>query len=152
MFNPHPPLSSFPFVLLVLLLIVEIVALIGKRRELCDTVARFLLLVVCIALPLTYFSGYFGADFANRQFVVPDEAILKHQLWAKLSLLSGLLPVLIFFLSQHAAAERPALAAKLRWAYRLLIAVLCLFLARTSFLGGELVFTHGAGVSVGGQK
>ena len=152
MVNPHPPLSSFPFVLIVLLLIIELLSLNSADADRWNGVTRFLVFALCAALPLTYFSGYFGADFAHRQFEVPDEAILKHQLWAKLSLLSGAVPVLLFFLADCSRSERPGLARRLRAVFRLSLLVLALFLARVSFLGGELVFSHGAGVEVHGQK
>ena len=149
MWNPHPPLSGFPFVLVFLLTALELRALFLKGDDLKvwnDRTVGVLLSFSLVMIPLTYFSGYFGADFANARFEVPEELILQHQLWGK-SALFLMIGCGVAFALYSAAPQHKAGARKgLRLLYRIGIFSLVALLARASYLGGQLVFEHGAGV------
>jgi len=146
MWNPHPPLSGFPFVLVVLLALSELCAVFGTNGDTRRKNSAFLLICAAIFIPLTYYSGYFGADFASNTFVVPEDAMLEHQLWAKAALFLFLGSALVFALTRAVDQNNPGLRQKLSLVYRLLLIILLAVLARASFLGGELVFSHGAGL------
>lgn len=147
--NPHPPLSSLPFPLALLLTAIELLIICGYNLE---QTKKIILLALALSLPLTYFSGYWGSDFANLSFTVPESEILKHQGYAKFALFLFfpllLIPLLIA-VSESSATARVRYTLKLL--YRALLLAFTSCLLYTSFLGGELVFSHGAGVRVSPQ-
>lgn len=148
MLNPHPPLSGFPIVLVCILALLEGIRLRSKNPAEWQRTLSFVILLLMTFVPLTYFSGYFGADYAHSQFKVPDEAILQHQLWAKSALFVSIGMTLIYVLAYVAEPEKPAVAKQLLSLYRFFLICLLVTLIRTGFLGGNLVFSHGAGVHV----
>ena len=93
--------------------------------------------------PLTYLSGYWGADFASQTFQVPEEVIGRHEAWGRFFLLLLLVTFLLRFVASLASHGRRGLM--ISYYVVLLSALSCL--AFTSFLGGDLVFSYGAGVS-----
>lgn len=137
----HPPLASFPFVILVLIFVFDGLALLSKKES-CSTCSS----VLCItALPLsllTYLSGYFSSEEASRAFSVSSDMISQHETWGKLLLLS-LFALFVLRLCLD-SAENPKIIFPLYGAC--LIGSLALA-GYTSFLGGSLIFDHGAGVS-----
>lgn len=141
--NPHPPLASFPFVLGIVLLVLELCARRSGVRG-GGSGAVYVLALAAIVTPLTYLSGYTGASFADQAFVVPPAAIGTHQAFGKFLLLVLFLVVALGFARPHAKEDAAGVIDGLY------LGALLLFLgvaAWTSFLGGELVFRHGAGVS-----
>ena len=141
--NPHPALSGFPPVLLTLLIVSELWSMYSKRQM--HSVQSFLLIVLAGTLPLTYFSGWWAADGASASFEVPDDAVAMHQLAAKAFSLSLFLPLLAFYLERSALDD-----ARRRHLQRLFRAGLLLSFcaaAATGYLGGRLVFEHGAGIT-----
>ena len=148
MLNPHPPLSGFPIVLVCTLALLEAIRARSKNPADWQRTLSFVVLLLMTFVPLTYFSGYFGADYAHSQFTVPDEAILQHQLWAKCALFISIGMTLIYVLAFVAEKEKPHVAKLLLRVYRIFLICLLAVLIRTGFLGGNLVFSHGAGVHV----
>ena len=145
-FNPHPPLASIPFVLGGVLLILELLARRKEERALgaAAAAAPVVLLLLGVITPLTYLTGYTGATFADQAFSVPASAIATHQAYGKFLLLL-LFPVLVLaFARGFAKGESKELIGSL---YVLSVALFLGVAGWTSYLGGELVFTHGAGVS-----
>lgn len=141
-FNPHPPLSGFPFVLLSLVVIAELVSIFRKDSN-GRGFSRNLLYILCLFAPMTYFSGYWGAELSSQSFVISQDLISTHQGWAQLFLLS-LVPCLVLsLLESH--SEKVNLV--LRYGFRVALLVCYALVILTSFQGGQLVFTHGAGVS-----
>ena len=137
MYNLHPLLSAFPPVLLSLSVISEIVFLF-KRNEQIRLFANQLFVLCCLVTPLTYISGNYFADQASKTFEVSEAAIVHHYDMAKLFLFSIILNGLVFYATRNTK----------HYIYHLLFLSLnFMLLAYVGFLGGELVFSHGAGVS-----
>lgn len=135
----HPPLTGFPSVLLTCAVICELIAWLRSSSSWARS-ARTFFLAACAASPLTYLSGYIGSEWADRSFSVPDSAIGDHQSTALLFLLALFAALLLDWLAH--STEKPALHAARR-AGLLAAAVLAVW---TSYQGGQLVFSHGAGV------
>ena len=149
MLNPHPPLAAFPAVLLTLIVSAEVASYAFWQQEL-RRIARVLLCVLAFFAPVTYLSGYWGVDHANGSFQIPESAIAQHQGYAKLFLLT-LVPLFIVVSLQSAVVDAEGAARKRRvirgiYLGLLIVSLLCGF--GTSYLGGALVFSHGAGVLI----
>lgn len=144
MFNPHPPLAHAPL-LICSLLLVEF-ALEKSRRwtsiEIHPSFSNYLVIVLCLVSPLTYYSGYWGADFANAAFKIPEEAILYHQSIAQFFLIS-LIPIALFAVLRR---QNPSMFTSLGYFLFLLMGFsIVLFGSRQ---GGKLVYEHGAAVNI----
>lgn len=147
--NIHPPLSSFPFVLLTVTILFEIATLLQNSGKIKAEIrlivcARYLLCAATIGTVITFLSGYWGEDFANQTFTVAEDLIKTHHNYGRL---------LLFCMVGCLAAKFAADFAKyhitlFRSVYWFLL-VFCFSLSvYTGYLGGELVFEHGAGVAV----
>ena len=139
--NLHPPLAAFPLALLVVVGLLEIVQLIRPRINF-GLVIRVNLILAVVGTVAAFFSGYQASDLANQTFQVADDVIAEHHLWGRL---------LLFVIVPCATLQILATVAQhgrnwFRCAYYIsLIAAIALVL-RTGWLGGDLVFQHGAGV------
>ncbi len=145
MFNPHPPLTGFPAVILVLLATVEFFRLARGRAGL-DTTSDLLLLALVLITPLTFLSGYLGAAGADRTFSVPPAAIELHRSSGRLLvilLVPTAVSALLLRAAKKAGGTEPAGVRRLYLFLLILALASCLW---TGYLGGELVFGHGAGV------
>lgn len=141
--NPHPPLSSFPFVILSLLLLIEVYSLFAKNKSSIRPVSIFLVTILAIISPLTYYSGFWGLEFAEQSFTIPDAKIDQHQMYARLYLIT-LVPTSLFY-SLKTSNENSKILCYL---YRLSLLLSLALVGYVSFLGGSLVFNHGAGVKL----
>lgn len=138
--NLHPPLTAFPLALLVLVVALEIYS--RYRREDWRKPIEFVLVLMVVAVVAAFFSGYQASDGADRTFLVPDEPISRHHTVGRF----------LLFLSLPCAALR-FVATRARYnargfdvAYGIVLAVCLGLVVYTGYLGGELVFKHGAGV------
>lgn len=150
MLNPHPPLAAFPAVLLTLAVGAEAMSYLLLREQL-RRFAKGVLCALALCTPLTYISGYWGVDHAQGSFKVPEQAITQHQASAKLFLLT-VVPLCIVALLQNLVVEGVGAERKqrvIRGFYLALLLLCCACGFTTSYLGGSLVFSHGAGVLVG---
>lgn len=141
--NPHPPLSSFPFVILFLLVLTELVKFFFPKKIELGQVSNFLIVMLVVFVPLTYYAGFWGLDYAEQSFKIPDESIERHQTYAKLLLILIVPLVLVYSLLRSSPTSRA-----MRFLYRLLLLLSIILVSYVSFLGGELVFNYGAGVQV----
>lgn len=143
-YNLHPALSSFPLPLLTLLIIIEIFQVTTKSTS-YEAANKLIAWAVLLAVLAAFFSGYQGADFANGAFKVADEVIAQHHLIGKLLLFSAVPTVLAALVRSKAKFGREAFS----WIYRILLVISFSLAATAGYLGGNLVFEHGAGVRVG---
>ncbi|MBP9837732.1 MAG: hypothetical protein KBC84_03370 [Proteobacteria bacterium] len=138
MFNPHPPLSSFPFCIVSLLIVLECYSFIKHDHTNNERIKDFLLLSLLLFSILTFVSGYFGVDFADKD--IPQELIDNHQNFAKLILLTNIPLLLLRYLSR--------INNRLKAPYYFILLVIVALIITTSNLGGKLVFEQGAGVTI----
>ena len=145
MFNPHPPLTGFPIVISTLFIFVEIYSLFKKVSV--KPLSVFLLASLVVFSVSAFISGYFGFDYANTIKDVPENLVDSHQSFAKIHLI--LLVLIIIF---YSLKEFYNLRSKLFiGSYFLIIIIFALNIYYVGFLGGQLVFKHGAGVVISPQ-
>lgn len=140
-YNTHPALSSLPAAFLVAVLFCELLLL---RRH--STALRVLALgnlwFAAVAYLAAFFSGYHGLEFANQTFTVSPDLIDTHHTIGRAGLFM-VWPLLGIRIVEARATDhqRP-----LRAVYLVLLVLTVAVTLYASFLGGELVFSHGAGV------
>ena len=137
----HPPLTGFPFVLLSCTAVCEALGMFLGGEKWAGR-ARVFFYTACIATPFTYLTGYIGSEFANQTFTVPDEVIANHQSAALLFVFSLYATLLIDALSR---VSKKGLLDIFRRLGLVLSLILCIW---TSYQGGQLVFSHGAAVTI----
>ena len=131
--------------LLVLLAAVEILRCGFGRKDL-DRPAYLLLLALAVFTPLTFLSGYFAASDAEQTFVVAPEVIETHRAFGRLLIIFLVPTFLTAALSRTALSSGNPAASKLNGVYLLFLTATLAIAAYTGYLGGSLVFEHGAGV------
>jgi len=147
-FNPHPPLSGFPVVLASLIASSEILAYFFKNHSKKIRAAGKLFVVLsCVFAPLTYYTGYWGAELASQSFKVSDELISRHQMFAKLYLASLVLSALFVAMSYEIKENKT-----FKIAYSIVMLLTFVAAVLVSQQGGLLVFEHGAGVFATGSN
>ena len=147
--NPHPPLTGFPISICFLICLAEITKHQFKKEQM-QTICNFLTLCAVVIFPLTYYSGYWGAELVEKNF--DQRLIASHQALAKLFLFTCI-PYVI--LRATLAFEKYLLGMISENAKELigtfltcLSIVIFALVIYTSYLGGNLVFQYGAGVKV----
>lgn len=147
--NVHPPLTGFPISISFLICVAEIGKHLCKKKEF-NIVCNFLTLTALVIFPLTYYSGYVGAEYIDPS--IDKKLIASHQALGKFFLFTCI-PYCI--LRSALAFEKFLLGMVTDYVKELLeTSLTCLSLAilalaiYTSYLGGELVFKHGAGVKI----
>lgn len=137
-FNPHPPIVMFASSLGSVCLLFELLAL---RFELLFTKpVRFTLLTLfLLASIFSYYSGFYGADFAVK---LPQDLLKTHQGYARF----GLIVLLATYFIGAIALLTNYSTKGLLWFYRTVLAIVVGVIIYTSHLGGQIVFEHGGGV------
>ena len=142
-FQFHPVLSSFPGVGFTTALVLEIGRMVLPKRVSASMVGVGLVVAV-LGVVGAYFSGTFEAGAASQSFKVADEVIAWHHTWGRMLLFAALPTLGLFWIAEYAQFYRLAF----KWAFRLMLLASVTLCVVTAHLGGELVFEHGAGVSV----
>ncbi|MDO9275571.1 MAG: DUF2231 domain-containing protein [Lutibacter sp.] len=137
----HAMIIHFPIALLMVGFFSELIAVFSKN-DFFRKAAFYLLLLGAIGGITAYLTGsYAGEGIEEGPLKIPmemHEQAALITLW--LSIITALFSVLIhYFKIQN---------AKSKWAGILLYALLVASVARTGYLGGQLVYSHGAGVEL----
>ena len=172
----HPILSSFPLVLVFLILVAETIRILlfvlckntegSSLQSALKSSIKFLLLSGLLLVPCTYFSGLFAreavpvADELSQtpssvndsparasKKIVPESAIDTHALAARVVLLCFPLLALLNFLKEAVAGDKRQVRQAIYGMYLVTLIACFAAVGATGFLGGELVFRYGAGVS-----
>ncbi len=137
----HAMIIHFPIALLVVGFISELIAIFIKN-DFFKNAAFYLLLLGALGAIVAYVTGsYAGEGIEEGPLLIPME--LHEQaalitLW--LAIITALYRVLIhYFKVQNVTAK---------WVGILLYVFLAVAVGRTGYLGGQLVFSHGAGVEL----
>ena len=137
----HAMIIHFPIALIIIGFLSEIISLFLKNTFLKNT-AFYLLILGSLGIISAYISGNFaGEGIEEGPLKIPMEL---HEQAAIITLILAIITVLfkttIFYFKQNA-----------NWAKLigiLLFAALVGSVARTGYLGGQLVYSHGAGVEL----
>jgi uncharacterized membrane protein len=136
----HPPLTSFPFVLLWVVVAFDLSEYLFKKDFYKFSV--LFSVVSLVAAFVAYQSGHQASQHASVSFQVADEIIGEHFLWAKISLFTLVTTVIFKVVGLFAKFNQNV--------FKLMAAALALATALiitwVGHLGGTLVFEHGAGV------
>ncbi|MCB0352435.1 MAG: hypothetical protein KDD64_02885 [Bdellovibrionales bacterium] len=147
----HPVISSVPAVLLVVSGIFETLACLPLKSDVRASLkrsVRYLLLLLAVVLPITFYTGLLAGDGKNFSEKV-EQAVSLHYDRARLLLFSSAIACLFCWISSFAKQGKSVFRGAYYFALLGAIGVALL----TSYQGGSLVFEHGVGVatSVSGQ-
>jgi len=136
----HPAFVHFSIAFLVFGALSEAVGILGRRER----IARFgntLVLLGTATLPLALITGYMAANSLERQPVEAAALLWRHER-------NGWLVLGLFFGSQFWKAwNRGRLPGAQRYLYCVLVLGAAAFIVYSGYLGAEMVYGHGIGVS-----
>lgn len=103
--------------------------------------------VLFLVYLVTYYSGYGAAELASTTFEVPENKVEQHHFWGQF--LYYLIPLLgiLLFVRHRVSKNQVAKKGQLAWIVFAILGTSCGLALWTAFLGGNLVYQHGAGVS-----
>ena len=137
----HAMVIHFPIALLLTGFLSEVIGLIFNKQFFRDA-AFYLLLLGTLGAIVAYISGsYAGGGMTDG---ILQEPLEIHENTALITLLLAIITA-VFSTVMH-FFNAPKMWAK--WVYFLLFAALVGLIARTGYLGGQLVFKHGAGIEL----
>ncbi|RMG43703.1 MAG: hypothetical protein D6719_03190 [Candidatus Dadabacteria bacterium] len=139
--NLHPPLVAFPLSFITLLFLLEWYSLISPAKD-YRQVTKILLTAVLVFTLFAFFSGYQASEVADMSFKVPDDAIDVHHQSGKLLLFATIPMTLMGLLKGKVKYNQKIFMVT----YFLLLTLCQVLVLYTGYLGGQLVFRHGAGV------
>ena len=139
--NLHPPLAAFPIALIVVVVLLEVVQFLWPRLNLHLTI-RVNLILAALGTAAAFFSGYQASELANQTFTIADDLIAEHHRWGRLLLFIVVPCAMLQILGSIAQYGK----CWFRVAYYLFLLACMVLVLVTGWLGGGLVFEHGAGV------
>ena len=138
----HPPVAHFIIALPVIILLLEIVNLIVKKRAIGVT-SFFLLILTVVAAIAAFYTG--SADGKAAWDILTQDgqsAVKAHKLFGTYLMLASVVVVLFKLLSS--LVQRGLMKA----VYLLVLIVFVAGILKQGKEGGELVYTHGANVKI----
>ncbi len=137
----HAMIIHFPIALLMAGFLSEIIALFSKK-EFFSNVAFYLLFLGALGASAAYVSGsYAGEGIEDGPLKNPvelHEQVATVTLW--LAIITALFRAVVFYFKYS--------RSWVKWVGILLFAALVGSVAITGYLGGQLVYSHGAGVQM----
>lgn len=137
----HAMVIHFPIALLMAGFFSEIIALFSKNKFFKNA-SLYLLILGTIGASLAYVSGSYAGDGMTDGML--QEPMELHEDAALVTLLLAITTA-IFSAATYYFNYQKSWA---KWASFLLFAVLIGYVGRTGYLGGQLVFKHGAGIEL----
>ena len=138
----HPPVAHFIIAIPVIVLLLEIVNLIAKKRAIGVT-SFFLLLLTVVAAIAAFYTG--GVDGKAAWDVLSQDgqaAVKAHKLFGTYLMLASVVVILFKLIS--AMIQRGLVKA----VYLLVLIVFVAGILKQGKEGGELVYVHGANVKI----
>lgn len=137
----HALVIHFPIALLMAGFLSELIALF-RKNQFFKNASLYLLILGTLGAIVAYVSGSYAGDgmtdgLLQAPLEVHEDAALV-TLWLAIITVAVRLAMYFFHYQKSWA----------KWASFALFAVLIGFVARTGYLGGELVFKHGAGIEL----
>lgn len=137
----HAMIIHFPIALLMAGFLSEVIALFSKK-EFFSNVAFYLLLLGALGASAAYLTGsYAGEGIEEGPLKNPmelHEEAATITLW--LAIVTALFRVIIYYFKYNRSWTK--------WVGIILFTALVGSVARTGYLGGQLVYSHGAGVQL----
>jgi uncharacterized membrane protein len=137
----HAMVIHFPIALILVGFLSEIIALIIKKPFFIEA-AFYLLLLGALGAIVAYISGSYAGDgmtdgILQKPMELHEEAATI-TLW--LAIITALYRVALYYFKYYKTWTK--------WVGLLLFVALVGFVGRTGYLGGQLVFQHGAGIEL----
>ncbi|MBD0777041.1 DUF2231 domain-containing protein [Maribacter sp. ANRC-HE7] len=137
----HAMVIHFPIALILVGFFSEIIALISKKQFFKDT-SFYLLLLGALGAIVAYISGSYAGDgmtdgILQKPMELHEEAATI-TLW--LAIITALFRVSLYYFKFERTWSK--------WVGIILFTALVGSVARTGYLGGQLVFQHGAGIEL----
>lgn len=138
----HAMVIHFPIALLLTGFLSELIAIFSKKQFFKNASSYFLLLGA-IGASVAYISGSYAGDGMTDGML--QEPLELHEeaatitLW--LAIITALVRVAIYYFNDQKKVW-------LQWISFILYVSIVFSVARTGYLGGELVFKHGAGIEL----
>jgi len=137
----HAMIIHFPIALLMAGFLSEIISLFSKNKF-YKNAAFYLLLLGALGAITAYISGsYAGEGMEDGILETPMEL---HEEAALISLWLAIITALFYVALYYFKYQR----SWAKWAGIILFTALIISIARTGYLGGQLVFKHGAGIEL----
>jgi len=136
--NFHPLLVHFPIALIVVIVILDFLAIITRKKLFTDT-ATLATYFAAVGGALAVVSGLFAEETVWHTEAA-HELIETHEVFGLISL--GIIVVLAIF----RLAFRDKLSGGLKWVAFVIALAGAGTVAYGSYLGGEMVYRHGTGV------
>ena len=139
----HPPLSGMPLAFVALLSCVELARMWPSLRGTLSVTRSVLIVAVALATISAFLSGYQASSPLGEISASIESALGRHHAYGRILLINALLMASFAWLGARALHGRRTLL----FLYGVsLIAQLCISLF-VGYLGGDLVFGHGVGVT-----
>ncbi len=138
----HPPVAHFIIALPVIILLLEVINLIAKKRAIGVT-SFFLLILTVVAAASAYLTG--GVDGKAAWDILTQDgqtALKAHKLFGTYLLLASAIVILFKLIS--VMIQRGLTKA----VYLLILIIFVVGILKQGKEGGELVYTHGANVKI----
>lgn len=143
MMHIHPPLSGLPLACILLLIAIEVGRLFQCARHIAEQGRPLIVSAVVLAVICSFLSGYHASSNLGEISASVEHVVATHHSAGRFLLINALLLGTFFFLSTVAIHGRRVLISLY---YTVLVAQIGLTFW-VGYIGGELVFDHGVGVS-----
>lgn len=138
----HAMAVHFPIALLMAGFLSEILSLITKKKFFADA-AFYLLMLGTIGATIAYFAGRSAGEGMEEGELA--KAMELHEQAANIAFILTLVTAGFYLLQYFKKLSQ----GWVKYVATLLFAITVGAIARTAYLGGELVYKHGAGVEIG---
>lgn len=142
MIQLHPPLSGFPLACIVLLVVVEVFALLGRSSDRVEWARRFLVFAVLLATSAAFLSGYQASSPLSEAPSQIQDALGVHHAVGRLMLINSILLAAFALVATRALHGKRVILSL----YHLTVIIQLGLAVWVGSLGGSLVFDHGVGV------
>jgi uncharacterized membrane protein len=144
MISLHPPLSGLPFSFVLLLVGVECARLRGAWRDRLAPFVSPLIIVTVLSTICTFLSGYQASSSLTDLAPAVEAELGTHHAVGRLLMINAIIMVSFFRVSKTATHGRQLLRAL----YFLTLAIQFVLTIWVGYMGGELVFGRGLGVTI----
>jgi uncharacterized membrane protein len=137
----HAVVIHFPIALLIVAFLSELISIFNKN-QFFKNASLYLLILGTLGTIIAYISGSYAGDGMTDGLL--QEPLDMHEDAALITLLLAIITTLFRVTMFYFNYQKPWA----KWLSFLLFTVLIAYVARTGYLGGQLVFKHGAGIEL----
>ncbi len=148
--NLHPAVVHFPIALLTLAFGLDLACLVARRQPWLDRAAALLYALGTVSACFAYLSGGRAAELMVGASGAAQAAMYEHADIAKITLIAfAIIASIRLVISWNGRRDKVLKISALRWTALVLALGSQALIFLTADRGGELVYRHGLGVTVG---